>query len=130
MERVECVEKLLLSRFLAGHELDVVDQENIHTSEFIAEFLHFVVTDAVDHLVHELLGGIEADARRAVDAEYMIADGGQKVRLAETYATVNEKGVVAGGRFVGHRLGRGMGELVTRAADKGIKGIPGIPVSL
>ena len=56
VERVERVEELGLRAFLAGEELDVVDQQHVDAAIALAEVEDAVVADRVDHLVHEPLG--------------------------------------------------------------------------
>ena len=63
VEVVERVEELLLRPFLAGDELDVVDQEEIDGAVLGAELGGAVVADRIDELVREALGG-EMRAKR------------------------------------------------------------------
>ena len=56
VERVERVEELGLRAFLAGEELDVVDEQHVDAAVALAEVEDAVVADRVDHLVHEPLG--------------------------------------------------------------------------
>ncbi len=128
VERVEGVEELFLGRLLARHELDVVYEQQVHLPELVPELLHLLVAEAVDHLVHELFGGVVADLRLAVLGEDLVPDGVHQVGLAKTDAAVDEERVVVGGGLVGDRLRRRVGELVARAADKGFKGVLGVQV--
>jgi hypothetical protein len=56
VQRVEGVEKFLLNPFLAGEELDVVNQQHVGLAVFLAEFGELVVLDAVNVFVGELFG--------------------------------------------------------------------------
>ena len=57
VEGVEGMKKLLLSSFLAGQELDVIENEHINITEPGLEFIHSVPAQGGDQLVHEGLGG-------------------------------------------------------------------------
>jgi hypothetical protein len=41
---------------LAGDELDIIDQQDIHGSVPISELAHLVIPNGIDHLVGEHLG--------------------------------------------------------------------------
>src|SRR2546427_7565468 len=56
VERVECMEELLLRALLAGNELDVVHQEHVHRVKAIAETDHAVEAQRIDHLDGEFFG--------------------------------------------------------------------------
>ncbi len=56
VERVEGVEELGLRAFLAGEELDIVDEQHVDVAIALAEVEHALVAHRVDHLVHEALG--------------------------------------------------------------------------
>ena len=67
VERVEGVEELLLGRFLALEEVDVVDQEEVDVvAVAAAQVGHRPGVDPLDDLVDELLGAdVEHPGRRA-----------------------------------------------------------------
>ena len=46
-----------MGSFLAGDELDVVDEENVEGAMLVAEVENAVVTDRIDKIVHELFRG-------------------------------------------------------------------------
>src|SRR5262249_56345481 len=81
---VERVEELLLGAFLAGDEVDVVDQEEIDVAVLGAEFCGSVVTDGVDQLVGEALGGEVEKPLCWIQAGKMGADRKQGEGLGET----------------------------------------------
>ena len=56
VERVERVEELLLRRFLAGDELDVVDEQQVDACGSARGTRRPIVANGVDELVHEALG--------------------------------------------------------------------------
>src|SRR5690348_14198183 len=99
MEVVERVEELFHRPLLAGDELDVVDQEQVGGAVAAAKLLVASPADGGDKVVGKLL-------RRDVDhpqatGEQRVAHGMQQVRLAESYAAVNEYRVVGLARVLG-----------------------------
>ena len=63
---VEGVEELLLGRFLAADELDVVDHQHVDRAELLLEGHRVLVAQGPDELVHELFGRqVDHLARRA-----------------------------------------------------------------
>ena len=67
VQRVERVEELGLGAFLAGEELDVVDEQNVDAAVALTEVEHAVVANRVDHLVHEPLGRDVGELQRSSD---------------------------------------------------------------
>src|SRR5439155_4939694 len=62
VQRIECVEKLLLDAFFAGKELDVVDQKHVGLAIFFSEANELLVLDGVDVFVREFFRGDVGDA--------------------------------------------------------------------
>ena len=91
---IERVEELLLRALLAGEELDVVDEEEVHVPVFVAEGESLRVLDGVDHLVGEALCGYVAHARIRTGREDGMPDGMQEMRLSEARAGEDEERVV------------------------------------
>ena len=117
VQRVEGVEELLLDAFLAGQEVDVVDQQDV---ELLAvaplEGVHALVLDGGDELVRERLAGDVASAHPRRVHEHVVGDGLQQVRLAEAGVAVDHERVVG----LPGRLGDGQRSCVreaVRAAD-------------
>ncbi len=94
MDRVEGVEELLLGAFLAGDELDVVDQQDVDAPVALAELLGLLSADRVDELVGELLARRVGDPLLRVARQDRVPDGVHQVRLAEATAAVDEQGVI------------------------------------
>ena len=119
VQRVERMEELLLGRFLAFQEVDVVHQEQIDVvAVALAELRHGAPGDALDHLVDELLGAhVQHPGVRAAP-EHGVGDGLHQVGLAQPGGAVDEERVVglAGGLDSG--VGGGGGELVRLADDE------------
>ena len=82
VERVERVEKLVLRAFLAGEELDVVDEQHVDRAIALAELEDPVVAHGVDHLVHEALGRDVGEREAGVVLEHVAADRVHQVGLA------------------------------------------------
>ena len=55
VECIESVKELFLRSFLAGDELDIVDEQNIVIAVTLSETEQLVVTDGADQVVGELL---------------------------------------------------------------------------
>ncbi len=91
VQSVESVEELLLRPFLLRDELNVVDEQNVHGAEAIAEAGHAVVAQRGDHLVGELLCGNVADAGGWLASLYFVADGVHQVGLAHAHAAIQEE---------------------------------------
>ena len=123
MDRVEGVEKLLLRPFLAGDELDVVDEEHVDPAIAFPEVLALLRADRVDELVRELLARGIRDALFGMPRDDGMADRVHEMRLAEAGPAVHEEWVVAVAGPLGHGKSRGVREPVIRADDEGRKGV-------
>ena len=123
VDRVEGVEELLLSLLLAGDELDVVDQQQLHVAVAVAERRHAVIADGLDQFVDEGLGGEVHDPRPGVALEETVADRVQQMGLAEADAAVEKQRVVGLGMPVGDGEARRVGHLVARADDERVEGV-------
>ena len=126
VQRVERVEKFLLNAFLAGEELDVVNQQHVGLAVFLAELGQLVVLDAVNVFVGELLGRDIGDARAFLVAGDVLADGVEQMRLAQADAAVKKKRVVGFAGRLGDGQGGGVGEIVVVADDKRFERVFGI----
>ena len=114
VERVEGVEELGLGAFLAGQELDVVDEQHVDAAIALAEVEDPVVADRVDHLVHEALGRDVGQLQRLEVIEHVVPDRVHQVRLAQADAAVDEQRVVRARRGLGDRPAGRMRKLVRR----------------
>ena len=126
VQRVEGVEELGLRAFLAGEELDVVDEQHVDASIALAEIDDAVVADGVDHLVHEPLGRDVGELEIAIVLQHVVPDRVHQVRLAEPHAAVDEQRVVRARRRFGDRAAGRVRELIRRADDEGVEGVAGI----
>ena len=121
VQRVERMEELFLGALLAGQELDVVDEQHIHTAVLVAEAGHLVVAHGVDQLVRKLLAGNIADGCVRHARLHTMADGLHQVGLAHAYAAIHEERVVGLGRALRHSLRGSMRELVARADHEAVE---------
>ena len=126
VEGVEGVEELLLGPLLAGQELDVVDEEQVHAAVLFLEILRLLEADGIDEFVHEVFGGKVALAELGAVRRQVVPDGVHEVGLAEADSPVDVERVVGHGRLLGDGLGRGVGELVRRAGHEGVEGVAGV----
>ena len=126
VERVEGVEELFLRPFLAGEELDVVEQQRVDGAIAIAELLHPVVADRGDQLGDERVGRHVDDLHARVRVADLLADRLDQMRLAEAGAAVDEERVERAAGILGDRLRRRAGELVRFADDERLEPVPRI----
>ena len=123
VERVEGVEEFLLGAFLAGEELDVVDEQDIGLAVFFAEFHQRAVLDGIDELVRELLAGEVNDLCGGVVGLHMMADRLEEVGFSNAADAVDKEGIVGdGGRIADGERG-GVGEFVVTTHDEILKGV-------
>jgi hypothetical protein len=88
------VEELRLCSFFAGHELNVIHQQNVNAPVPFPEIENPVIADGVDHLVHEPFGRDVSQFQAAIMLQHVLTDGMHQVRLSETNTSVNEQRVV------------------------------------
>src|SRR6185437_4951000 len=119
---VEGMEELFLRALLAGEELDVIDEQRIQRAVRGLELVHGVVLQRTHHVSHEALRVHVSDTRLAVTLFDEVSDSVHEVRLAETYAAVEEQRVVGTTRILGHLQRSCLGELVALAFDEGAEG--------
>jgi len=117
-QRVERVEELFLRTFLAGEELDVVDQQRVERAIRGLEVVDRVVLQGAHHVAHEALGVHVGNPRVLVLRADVVADGVHQVRLAEADTAVDEQRVVGPSRVRGDLHRCGAGELVALALDE------------
>ena len=94
MDRVERVEELLLGAFLAGNELDVIDEQHVDPPIAVPELLALLSADRVDELIGEFLAGRVRDALLRVAGQHRMTDRVHQMRLAEATAAIHEQRVV------------------------------------
>jgi hypothetical protein len=97
------MEKLLLRPFLAGDELDVVNEKDVHTPVAISEFDRGIKADRVNQVVGELFRRDVGDPDRIIAVQNETADGVKEMRLAETDAAINEERIVRPRDLFGNR---------------------------
>src|SRR2546428_8259111 len=129
MQRIEGMEKLFLSTFLLGQELNVVHQQNVNVTKLVAEAGHLVVTQRVDHLIGEFLAGEVADGGLGLATFDLMSDGLHEMGLAHANTAVKEEGVIRLGRAFCDRQGGGVGKLVARADDERVKSVSRVELS-
>ncbi len=72
------MKEFLLCSFLAGHELHIVQQEDIHGTVFVVELGHLLVANGIDQLVDKGLCTEINDMQRPVLLD-LIAHGVKQV---------------------------------------------------
>ena len=115
------MEKFLLRAVLARDELDIVHEQQIRVAVFLAEVFGRAGADGFDHLIDELLALNVGNLRRRIVVADGLADGEQKVRLAEAGVAVDQQGVIRLAGILRHGDGRCVGKLVARTDDEAVK---------
>ena len=113
VKRIESVEKLLLQLFLAAELVNVVDQQDVHFAEIVAELEvgmeHGFVVQGVQIRVQELFAGHITDHRFRVVGDDMVCHSLNQMGLAHAGAAVNVKRIeYAGSRGGSHGGGIGI----------------------
>ena len=126
IEIVEGMEEFLLGGFLTGDELDIVHQEQVGVSVFVAEFLVAALLQGADQFNGEFIALDIDDVVVGMLGVDLSGNGIEQVGLAQAGGAVDKQGVVGLGRLVGHGDGRRMGEPVGRADNEVIKGELGV----
>ena len=126
VQRVEGVEKLLLNPLLAREKLDVVNQQHVRLTVFLAELGELVVLDAVNVFVGELFGRNVRDARAFLVARRVLADGMEQMCLAQPDAAVKKKRIVGFSGCLGDGQRGRVGKVVVVADNKRVKGVFGV----
>jgi hypothetical protein len=93
VEAIEGVEELFLGAFLAGDELYVIHEKDIHLAVFGTEVIRGLVADGIDEVIGKGFRGHIEDAGVPTDRE--IADGVEQVGLAQADTAVDEEGIEA-----------------------------------
>ncbi len=130
VQGVEGVEEFLLDAFLAGEELDVVNQQHVGLAVFFAEPDQLVVLDGVNVFVGEFFRGNIRHPRALPVAGHMLADGVQQMGLAQTDAAIKKKRIVGFARRLRDRQRGGMGEIVVVADDERVERVFGIETQI
>ena len=128
VQRVEGVEELFLDTFLADQELDVVDEQHVDVAVAALERDPTVVTQRVDEVVGEFLGGDVLDPHTREQSLGVVPCCVQQVRLAETGLTPDEQRVVGARRGFGDSDGRRVREAIRRSDHEGVEGVLGVEV--
>src|SRR5206468_3148968 len=121
---VEGVEELLLHAFLAGEELDVVDDDDVELANADTKRVDRTGQECPNQVVREGFRGEQRDAEPQAFAEGM-RHRACKVRLAEPDATVEEERVVAGARMIDNFPSARMGERIALADDEALEAVAG-----
>ena len=126
VQGVEGVKEFLLNAFLAGEEMDIVDEKHIAVAVSAAEADELVILNGVDEFVGKLLGRDIGHPGSLLVLDHVLADGVQQVSLAEPDATVKEQGIVGLARCLRDGHGSGVGKRVVVAHHEGVKRVLGV----
>ena len=115
VERVECMEELLLDSLLVLEELHVVDEQEVVRAVSLLETLDSLVTQGVDEVVHERLARDVSHGEVARVLADVLRDRLHEMRLAESGTAVDEERVVGLGGCFGNGERGGVRETIRRA---------------
>ena len=124
VQDVEGVEKFFLSSVFPGDKLDVIDHQHITIVAITSvELFELVVTNSVNHLVHELFGRSIDNARFRHRLQDLVADSMQQMGFSEADPSIHKERVVAVCRQSRHGNTGSVCKLVGRSYDKAFKGV-------
>ena len=124
VQGVEGVEQLFLAGVLAGDELHIVHQKQIHAAVLVPELLHInAPAEVADELVYKVLALDVEDTEAGMILSHPVGDGVEQMSLAQAGLPVDEQGVIGPARLVRHLLGGGEGEFVGGAHHEPLKGV-------
>ncbi len=127
MKCVKGVKELFLRAFLAGDELDIVDEQDVGRAILFTERVGRVRADGLDQVVGKSF-------RRHVEHPQTLClanvpDGVEQVRLAQPYPAVQKQRVVRTGWSLGHGHGGRLGQSIARSHHKAVERVARVQVS-
>ena len=125
---VEGVEHLFLGAFLAGNELDIVDQQHVRRAILFAELGHVLRADRLDELVGEGLGGDITDGAPLLQA--VVPDGMQEVGLAQANAAVNKERIIMAAGVLRDGDGGRVSQAIAGTDDERVEDVMAAQISL
>ena len=123
---VERVKKFFLRAFLAAEELNVVDQQKLSLTIAFAELNQIIVLNRVDKFIDEELTRKVHHLGALLLRPDVLADRLHQVRLAQSYASVNEKRVVGASRRLRDCEACRMRDFIVWTDHKALKRVAGI----
>ncbi len=115
------MKKLFLGALFSRDELDIVDQQDVHGVEAVAEADHAVKPQRIDHFDGEFFRADVTQPHRRIALLDGVPDGMHQVRLAHAHTAVEEQRVVGLRRLFGNGARSGMRKLVGLANHKRIE---------
>ncbi len=126
VQRVEGVEELFLDTFFAFDELDVIDEQYVDVAVTAFEGDFAVITQRVDEVVGEFLGGHVFDAHAREQTLCVVPRGVQQVCFAQSGLAPDEKWVVGTGGCLGDRQSGRVRESVGGSDDEGVERVAAV----
>ena len=123
------MEKLFLGGLFSYNKLHVVDEQYVDVAVLVPEIVHgrgITVTDGVDELVGEHLGGDIQHPGLGIRLQDIVGDGMHQMGLPQSYASVQEQRIVQFPGGLGHSQRRCMGEGIVLAHHEGVEGVTGV----
>src|SRR5581483_28191 len=94
IQRIEGVKEFLLSPFLSGHKLNIINQQNVNGTVFFTKGHSPVISDRIDQFVHELFRRDITKPKMTIDFFDTVSDGTHQMCFTKSYSSVNIKGIV------------------------------------
>ncbi len=121
-QRVERVEKLFLSRILAGDELHIVDHQHVDGTKQVFEIHHLLFAQRLHEAIHELFGREIDHPQIGIAGLDVPGDGVHQVGLAQADTAIEKQRIERDRTALGHPARGGMGKLVGFADHEAVEG--------
>src|SRR5450756_1351871 len=117
------MKKFLLRPFLAGNELNVVDEQDVNATVLVSELFIPIILYGVDQFICKLFRRSIEHFRIWILVEDVMSDCMHQMGLPQTDAAVNEQGIVRERGSFGNGQRGCVGQLVAASLDVSFKGI-------
>src|SRR5262245_27296244 len=124
------MKKLLLGPFLAGNELHVIKNQQVHVSKFFFEFVHSVASERSDELVHKRLGTKVHDFCVGSLRYSLMTNRIHEMGFAQSYSSVNKQRIVVITGLIGDGYAGCVSKLIASSYNKVFKRILGNKISV
>ena len=119
------MKELLLGSIAARQVVHIINEQDVHIPEPLAELGHLPSLDGTEELRHKAVARDVVDAQSGVRSGGCLADRLEQVGLPQSDAAVDKDRVVRPPWLLGHRHRSGMGQPVARPNDEVVKRVIG-----
>ena len=110
--------------------MDIIYQQDVHTSVFLAKIQNLSVLKMIDQIIHELFCCDIQDFETPVFIEDAVTYGIHKVSFSQAGSAVNIKRIVGFCRIIHNSRGRCMSELIAGTDNEVFECVIGIQVGI